>query len=101
MAETINLTFINVSDDSEMDVEVSSDMTREQIVENLIQVDFIPPLTGEDEEYGLTVKGKGELGEGQMLSSLKVESGDRIRVAVVQRGGAAALPQSLATGGSS
>ncbi|KAA0227004.1 hypothetical protein EDS67_18275 [candidate division KSB1 bacterium] len=88
MAETINLTFINVSDDSEMDVEVSSDMTREQIVENLIQVEFIPPLTGEDEEYGLTVKGKGELGEGQTLSSLRVESGDRIRVAVVQRGGA-------------
>lgn len=99
MADTINLTFINVSDDSEMDVEVSSDMTREQIVENLIQVEFIPPLAGEDEEYGLTVKGKGELGEGQTLSSVNAETGDRIRVAVVQRGGAVALFAALAAGG--
>lgn len=98
MAETINLTFINVSDDSEMDVEVSSDMSREQIVENLIQVEFIPPLAGDDEEYGLTVKGKGELGEGQTLSSLNVESGDRIRVAVVQRGGMAVMHESLRAG---
>ncbi|MDZ7265789.1 MAG: EsaB/YukD family protein [candidate division KSB1 bacterium] len=92
MAETINLTFINVSDDSEMDVEVSADMTREELVENLIQVEFIPPLSNENEEYGLTIKGKGELGEGQTLADLGVQAGDRIRIAVVQRGGTAPLP---------
>lgn len=89
MADTINLTFINVSDDSEMDVEVSTDMTREELVENLIQVEFIPPLSSENEEYGLTIKGKGELGEGQTLADLGVQAGDRVRIAVVQRGGAA------------
>jgi len=84
---TLNLTFINVSDDSEMDVEMSSDMTREQIVDNLIRADFIPPLLGFNEEYGLTVKGKGELGEGQSLAQIDAASGDRVRVSVVQRGG--------------
>ena len=90
MADIINLTFINVSDDSEMDVEMSSDMTREQIVDNLIKSDFIPAFLNHDEEYGLTVKGRGELGEAQTLADVGARSGDRVRVAVVQRGGAAA-----------
>lgn len=87
MAETINLTFVNVSDDSEMDVEMSPDMTREQIVENLIQADFIPMLLNLNEEYSLSVRGKGELGEGHTLAEVGASSGDRVRIAVVQRGG--------------
>ena len=83
----ISLTFVNVSDDSEMDVEMSPDMTREQIVENLIRADFIPPLFNHSEEYGLTITGVGELGEGQTLSEIGAQAGNRIRVAVVQRGG--------------
>ena len=87
MAEMINLTFINVSDDSEMDVEMSPDMTREQIVENLTRADFIPLLLNQDEEYSLTVKGRGELGESQTLSEIGARAEDRVRVSVVQRGG--------------
>ena len=88
MAETIKLTFVNVGDDSEMDVEMSPKMTRNEVVENLIQAEFIPMLVNQNEEYGLTVKGKGEVGEGQSLADVDVNAGDSIRVSVVQRGGA-------------
>lgn len=87
MTDIINLTFINVSDDSEMDVDMSKDMTREQIIDNLVLAGFIPPLLNNNEEYGLTVKGRGELGEGQTLAQINAQDGDRVRVAVVQRGG--------------
>ncbi len=90
MADIINLTFINVSDDSEMDVDMSRDMTREQIIDNLVLAGFIPPLLNNSEEYGLTVKGRGELGEGQTLAQINAQDGDRVRVAVVQRGGSVA-----------
>ena len=87
-SDIINLTFINVSDDSEMDVDMSRDMTREQIVDNLVLAGFIPPLLNHNEEYGLTIRGRGELGEGQTLAQIGAQDADRVRVAVVQRGGA-------------
>lgn len=89
MAE-LNITFVNVSDSSEIDVELDDSMTNEQIVKSLIREKFIPPLN-DSRAYILAVKGAGLIAEKQTLAAAKVRSGDYIRITVAQRGGGSPL----------
>jgi len=85
--DRIHVTFVS-PDYAEMDAEVESTNTPAQIVASLIDEKFILPISSLDNlYYCLSVIGKTMLEEGRTLADSKVESGDRIRVSVVQRGG--------------
>ena len=47
----IDITFVNVNDGSEMDVELSNALTATQIIEALIKENFIPPLIDPTKSY--------------------------------------------------
>jgi hypothetical protein len=84
---SLDLTFINAGDNAELDVELDDSSRPEQIVRDLINEGFIPPVNESDRSYTLTIKGRGTIPEGETLAVAGVRSGDKIRVAVAQRGG--------------
>lgn len=83
----VDLTFINAGDDAELDVEIEDNQRAEQVIQNLINAKFIPPLTDNTRSYMLTIKGRNTIAEGQTLAAAGVRPNDRIRVSVTQRGG--------------
>jgi hypothetical protein len=86
----LELTFVNAGDNGEIDVELDENRRPEQIIPELINAGFIHPIPANEQgnrEYTLTVKGRGTIPEGQTLTAAGVHSGDKIRVAIAQRGG--------------
>src|SRR5260370_10554647 len=84
----IDVTFINAGDGAELDVELPDSMRAEQVIQNLINEGFIPPLNDNTRSYLLTIKGRNTIVEGQTLAEAGVISNDRIRVSVTpQRAG--------------
>ncbi len=92
----IDLTFINAGDNSELDAEVSDDLTSEQVIRALIDEKFISSIDDPTRSYMLSIKGRSTIAEGQTLASAGVVSGSVIRVSVTQRGGGAAWIEILA-----
>lgn len=82
----VDVTFINAADNAEMDVEMDDGMTVEQVIQALIDNQFIPPPQA-TQYYMLTIKGKNTIAEGQTLAAAGVRANDRIAVNVTQRGG--------------
>lgn len=83
----VDVTFVNPAINAEMDVELDDAMTAEQVIQALIDNDFIEPLNAPDQDFVLAVKGKQTVPEGQSLANAGVETGDQINVNVTQRGG--------------
>jgi hypothetical protein len=84
---TLDVTFINTADSAELDVEVNDSMRAEEVIYNLINAGFIPPLNDPTRSYMLSVKGSNAILEGQTLADAGVRSQAKIRVSVTQRGG--------------
>ena len=83
----LELTIVNAGDNAEMDVELDDSRRPEQIIRDLINEGFIPPIHEQDRSYTLAIKGRGNIPEGQTLAAAGVHSGDKLRVTVAQRGG--------------
>lgn len=83
----VDVTFINAADNAEMDVELDENMTGEQVVQGLIDNQFIPPLNDANQYYTLTIKGRNTITEEQTLGQAGIQPNDTIRVNVAQRGG--------------
>lgn len=83
----VELTFISVGDDAELDAELDDQMTTEQVVQALIQENFLTPLADTNRYYMLMIKGRTTIPDGQTLAQAGVQSGDQIRVSPTQRGG--------------
>ena len=84
---TLDLTFINAGDNAELDAELEDTLRSEQVIQALINEQFIPALTDQTRSYMLTIKGRNTIAEGQSLADAGVQQKDRIRVSVTQRGG--------------
>ena len=82
----IDVTFVNIVDDSELDADLSSSMTAEQVIQSLIAENFISKLNDPTRSYLLTIKGRNNIQEGQTLSDAGVRLSDRILVNLIQRG---------------
>jgi hypothetical protein len=85
---TLDLTFINAGDNAELDAELEDTLKSEQVIQALINENFIPAVNDQTRSYMLTIKGRNTIAEGQTLADAGVEQKDRIRVSVTQRGGA-------------
>jgi hypothetical protein len=84
---TLDLTFVNAGDNAEMDAELEDNMRAEDVIRALISERFIPQLNDPTRSYMLTIKGRSTIAEGQTLAAAGVQSKDKIRVSVTQRGG--------------
>ena len=84
---TLDLTFINAGDNAELDAELEDNLRAEQIIQSLVNEKFIPALNDQTRSYMLTIKGRNTIAEGQTLAAAGVQTNDRIRVSVTQRGG--------------
>jgi hypothetical protein len=82
----IDVTFISVGDEAEVDVELDDQFTGQQVTQMLIQEQFLRPLDPNN-FYQLTIKGRATIGEDQSLAAAGARTGDEIRVNVSQRGG--------------
>jgi len=84
---SLDLTFINAGDNAELDAELEDTLMSEQVIQALVNEQFIPVLTDPTRSYMLTIKGRNTIAEGQTLADAGVQQKDRIRVSVTQRGG--------------
>jgi hypothetical protein len=85
--EMVPVTFVNVATGAEADAEVPATTTREQIIDTLLSAGFVPAVAGSDQTYRVEVQGKSALAENGTLKQAGVQRGDRLLVAVHQRGG--------------
>ncbi len=83
----IDLTFVHAATGSELDAELDNQMTAEQVIQALIDNDFVPPLTNPTQYYTLQIKGKATVAEGQTLAAAGAVARDTIAVHATQRGG--------------
>jgi len=83
----VDVTFINPANNAELDVELDDGMNSAQVIQALIENQFITPLTDPTLYYRLAIKGKDTIAEGQTLANAGVHSTDRISVSVTNRGG--------------
>ncbi len=83
----IDVTFINVDDNTEMDARVEDGWNAEQVVEALVDNNFLPRITDASRYYSLAIKGRSTIASGQTLVAAGVQQNDRIRVSLTQRGG--------------
>jgi hypothetical protein len=84
---SLDLTFINAGDNAELDAELEDTLKSEQVIQALVNEQFISALTDPTRSYMLTIKGRNTIAEGQTLVDAGVQQKDRIRVSVTQRGG--------------
>ncbi|GHO93831.1 hypothetical protein KSF_038790 [Reticulibacter mediterranei] len=84
---SLDLTFINAGDNAELDAELEDTLTSDQVIQALINEQFLTPLTDPTRSYMLTIKGRNTIAEGQTLGDARVQQKDRIRVSITQRGG--------------
>lgn len=86
MANT-DLTFVHAASGAELDAELDDQMTAEQVIQALIDNEFVPALTNPQQYYTLQIKGKSNVAEGQTLAAAGVAAHDTIAVHATQRGG--------------
>lgn len=84
---TVDLTFINASDNAELDAELDLNLRTDDVIRALVGEKFIPQLTDPTRSYQLEIKGRNTIAEGQTLAAAGVQAHDRIRVSLAQRGG--------------
>jgi uncharacterized ubiquitin-like protein YukD len=74
----INVTF-QAEDGSQAEVQVDDTMTAGQVIQNLLEEQFIPPPKP-DTFYALVVKGQGVIQDNQTLASFGLKSGSLIQI---------------------
>jgi hypothetical protein len=87
MADRIRVTFTDLTGSRHADVTLRSNLTGEEVVDRLIQNDFLAPLES-GQTYVLKVKGKDvTIQPSQTLESAGVEEGNILVAGTMTRGG--------------
>jgi hypothetical protein len=79
-----DITFIHPTDRSKMEVSVPGTMTGNEIIEHLLDKDFMPR---DSQGYELMIKGGNQISLDQSLEKAGVSKGDTIRVVPQTVGG--------------
>ena len=73
----LNVAFIHPTDGRRMDVEVDSEMTSKEAIDELITSNFI---VAKEEGYGLSIKGGDDIPENRTFADAGVKDGTVLRV---------------------